>query len=85
MVSDLFDRLQRQPAGLVVGEPDFGPVGALVEDAELDARAEADFGKRWDVELAHEEAYELYEKEFRNQVSTLVLGFDDRAGKSLSV
>jgi hypothetical protein len=52
---------------------------------ELDAETEVDFGERWDVELAHEEAYELYEKEFRNSISTLKLGFDDRAGKSLSV
>jgi hypothetical protein len=52
---------------------------------ELEGELEVVLSNHWYVELLLVEEYKLYEKEFRNSVTQIELGFDDRAGKSFDL
>ena len=52
---------------------------------ELDAEMEIVFTSRWEVEISYVDEFELFEKEFRNTITSVDLGYDNRAGKSFSV
>ncbi len=51
----------------------------------LEADAELVLTSFWQVELAYEDAYELFEREFRNSLTSLQVGYDNRSGKSFAV
>ncbi len=51
----------------------------------LEADAELVLTSFWQVELSYEDAYELFEKEFRNSLTSLQVGYDNRSGKSFAV
>ena len=52
---------------------------------ELDARVDIVFSSRWEVEISYVDEFELFEKEFRNSITSVELGYDNRAGRSVSV
>ena len=52
---------------------------------ELESDVEVVFANFWQVELSYVDAYELFEKEFRNSITSLQVGYDNRAGKSIAV
>jgi hypothetical protein len=52
---------------------------------ELEAEVDIEFTNRWQIELSHVDDYKLYEREFRNSITKVELGYNDRAGKSFVV
>ncbi len=52
---------------------------------ELESDIEVVFTNFWQVELSYVDAYELFEKEFRNSITSLQVGYDNRAGKSIAL
>lgn len=51
---------------------------------ELDAEIEVVFRNGWELELEHVDEFKLFEKEFRNDRTTLSVGWDGRDGRSVS-
>ncbi len=51
----------------------------------LDAEVDIVFTNRWQIELSHVDDYKLYEKEFRNTITSVEFGYNDRAGKFFTV
>ncbi len=52
---------------------------------ELDAEVDIVFSSRWEVEISYVDEFELFEKEFRNSLTSVEVGYDNRAGRSISV
>jgi len=52
---------------------------------ELDADLEVVFRNGWEIKLIHLEEFKLFEKEFRNDRTTLELTWDGRDGRKVSV
>lgn len=50
---------------------------------ELDADIELVMTSGWQVELSYLDGYELFEKEFRNSLTSLQAGYDNRQGRSV--
>ncbi len=52
---------------------------------ELEAGCDVVLISKWEIELSHNEEFKRYEKEFRNRLTALELGYDNRAGRSASL
>jgi len=52
---------------------------------ELDAEVDIVFSSRWEVEISYVDEFELFEKEFRNSITKVEFGYDNRAGRSIVV
>ena len=52
---------------------------------ELDAEVDIVFSSRWEVEISYVDEFELFEKEFRNSITSVEVGYDNRAGRSIFV
>ncbi len=52
---------------------------------ELDAEVDIVFSSRWEVEISYVDEFELFEKEFRNSITSVEFGYDNRAGRSIVV
>jgi hypothetical protein len=50
---------------------------------DLDAEVEFKFRSGWEIELSHSEEFKLFEKEFRNDYSSIELGWDSRNGRGI--
>ena len=48
---------------------------------ELDADVELVFTSGWQLELSYVDDYKLYEKEFRNSITSFQVGYDNRKGQ----
>jgi hypothetical protein len=51
----------------------------------LEADAELVLTNFWQLELGYEDAFELFEKDYRNSLTSLQVGYDNRVGKSFAV
>ncbi len=51
----------------------------------VDAEVEAGFRNGWEIELHHVDEFKLFEKEFRNDRTTLEVGWDGRDGRAFKV
>jgi hypothetical protein len=52
---------------------------------EIDAEVDIVFSSRWEVEISYVDEFELFEKEFRNSITSVEVGYDNRAGRSIVV
>jgi hypothetical protein len=52
---------------------------------ELDAEVDIVFSSRWEVEISYVDEFELFEKEFRNSITSVEVGYDNRAGRSIFI
>ena len=52
---------------------------------EVEAQVDVEFRNGWDIEIQHVEEFKLFEKEFRNDLTTLEIGWDGRDGRSFNV
>ena len=52
---------------------------------ELDAEVDIVFSSRWEIEISYVDEFELFEKEFRNTITSVEVGYDNRAGRSIKV
>ena len=52
---------------------------------EFEAKVDVEFRNGWDIEVQHVDEYKLFEKEFRNDLTTLEIGWDGRDGRSVNV
>jgi hypothetical protein len=50
---------------------------------EVRADVEIVFTNGWQVELSHDDGFELFEKEFENSLTSVEVGYDNRTGKSV--
>ncbi|MBW2714149.1 MAG: hypothetical protein JRC77_10420, partial [Deltaproteobacteria bacterium] len=51
---------------------------------EVDAELEVQFRNGWQIEIEHVDEFKLFEKEFRNDRTTIELGWDGRDGREIS-
>ena len=51
---------------------------------EVDAEVDVQFRNGWEFEIEHIDEFKLFEKEFRNDRTTLTVGWDGRDGRSVS-
>ncbi len=51
---------------------------------EVDAEVDVQFRNGWEFEIEHIDEFKLFEKEFRNDRTTLMVGWDGRDGRSVS-
>jgi hypothetical protein len=51
----------------------------------IDAEVDAEFRNGWEIELHHVDEFKLFEKEFRNDRTTLEVGWDGRDGRAFQV
>ncbi len=56
----------------------------VLRSVRLNARVEVVFRSGWELELQHIDEFKLFEKEFRNDQTTLTVGWDGRDGRSIS-
>ncbi len=52
---------------------------------ETEIQVDVEFRNGWDIEIQHVDEFKLFEKEFRNDLTTLEIGWDGRDGRSVSV
>jgi hypothetical protein len=52
---------------------------------ELETEVEVVFRNGWELDLEHNEEFKLFEKEFRNDLTVLKVGWDGRDGREISV
>jgi hypothetical protein len=50
---------------------------------ELESDVEMVFTSGWQLELSYVDEFKLYEKEFRNSLASIEVGYDDRRGRSV--
>lgn len=50
---------------------------------EVEADVEVVFTNGWQIELSYDDGFELFEKEFRNSLTSVEVGYDNRTGKSV--
>jgi hypothetical protein len=50
---------------------------------ELETKIEMVFTDGWQIELSYDDGFELFEKEFRNSLTSLQVGYDNRRGRSV--
>ena len=50
---------------------------------EVEADVELVFTNGWQIELSYDDGFELFEKEFRNSLTSVEVGYDNRTGKSV--
>jgi len=50
---------------------------------EVEADVEIVFTSGWQIELSYDDGFELFEKEFRNSLTSVEVGYDNRTGKSV--
>ena len=51
---------------------------------EVDAEVEVQFRNGWEFEIEHIDEFKLFEKEFRNDLTMVTVGWDGRDGRSVS-
>ena len=56
----------------------------VLRSVRLNARVEVVFRSGWNMQLQHIDEFKLFEKEFRNDQTTLTAGWDGRDGRSIS-
>ena len=52
---------------------------------ELETEVELVLTSGWKFELAYDDGLEIFEKEFRNSIASLEVGYDNRAGRAVAV
>ncbi|MCK4579550.1 MAG: carbohydrate binding family 9 domain-containing protein [Candidatus Marinimicrobia bacterium] len=57
----------------------------ILRSWELKSDLDVVFANKWIIELSHNEEYKRYEKRFLNHETTLDVGYDNRAGRSIQV
>ena len=50
---------------------------------EVEADVEVVFTNGWQIELSHDDSFELFEKEYRNSLTSVEVGYDNRTGKAV--
>jgi len=50
----------------------------------VDAQVDVEFRNGWDIEIQHIDEFKLFEKEFRNDRTTVEVGWDSRDGRSVN-
>ncbi len=78
--SSAFERLEGK-----INYNRFWSQDGILRSWELESDVEIVFTNFWQVELSYVDAYELFEKEYRNSITSLQVGWDNRAGKFFAV
>jgi len=52
---------------------------------ELESKIELVLTSGWQLELAYDDGLEIFEKEFRNSIASVEVGYDNRAGRAVFV
>ena len=63
----------------------FWSTEGVLRSWEVDAEVEVAFRNGWELDLEHNEEFKLFEKEFRNDLTVLKVGWDGRDGREISV
>ncbi len=57
----------------------------VLRSYELDVEVEVSLASKWYAELEYEDELERFEKDFSNRLTTVAVGYDTRAGKSIQI